>query len=533
MNKICLINPPTTGPFSKDVYFPMGPVCLGSTLKENSISVEIVDFDLDLKKDPSLSEWHRFKDHAIQRLEETRIQFFGISSICSNFPIALLLAKEIRRKWPSSRIVLGGPQPSAVPEETLKTCPWIDVIAIGEGEETLLDLARSDWSKESLKKIPGIGFMDGNTYTLTARRTLIENLDDLPFPDFSLVPVNEYLAISPGTALIEAGRGCPFLCSFCSTAIMWERNFRVKTPARILEEMRRLSQEYGLKSFGLTHDNFTTSHSYVAEFCGYFAEHNVEGFKWSSSARPDTLNSERIESMYRAGCGGVFLGIDTGSPRIQKEIKKNLSIEHYRGILPQAVGFNMEVISSFILGFPAETEEDVNQTVLLALESKLKGACSVQFHRLSPLAGTDVLDGNRSNLSLNVGPTDVSLLPISDEEIEDLIARDSSLFSSFYSVATPHLGDLNVSAFAVFCDALINHEPAVLERLLKATRLVPTELFSLWFHWRKRRYLEKPVEQSFILNTFGQFMTEAISTSSPRLDPPRTVHQPAFRWLDA
>lgn len=217
MAKICLINPPTTGAASKDVYFPMALVCLGTVLRENGVSVEIVDFDLELKRDASLADWDSFLAHALRRLGGMECNVFGISSICSNFPIALLLAREIKRKWPQARIVIGGPQSSAVPEETLQAFPWIDVVAVGEGEATLLDLMRSDWTKESLEKVPGVAFLDGNRPHRTASRPLIDDLDELPIPDFSLVPLKDYLRISPGTALIEAGRGCPFLCSFCST----------------------------------------------------------------------------------------------------------------------------------------------------------------------------------------------------------------------------------------------------------------------------------------------------------------------------
>lgn len=510
MSKICLINPPTTGQASKDIYFPMALVCLGARLNENHIPVEIIDFDLDLKKDPSLIHWDLFLNHALQRLEETEGSIFGISSICSNYPISLLLARELKKRQPKSRIILGGPQPSAIPEETLRVCPWIDVIAIGEGETTILDLARTDWREESLEKIPGIAFLKGNLAKVTARRPLIENLDLLPFPDFSLVPLEDYLAVSPGTSLIEAGRGCPFLCSFCSTSLMWERNFRVKTPSRIHEEMRVLSAKYGLKSFGLTHDNFTTSHRYVTEFCDYFERHNVEGFVWSSSARPDTLNPGRIQALYRGGCRGVFLGVDSGSDRIQKAIKKHLSIEHYRSTLAETVSYGMEVISSFILGFSEEAEEDLNRTISLALESRLAGASSVQFHRLAPLASTPVLEQSGGELSLYAGPSDVSLLPIPSQEIEFFIARHPALFSSFYSVRTPHIEAINVSALAVFCSALINHAAPVLDRTLKATCLNPTELFGVWMGWREGNYPESTIEESFVLNTFGQFITEGI-----------------------
>src|SRR5215467_8115378 len=128
--KICLINPPTSPP-STEMYFPMALVTLGSFLQAHEISVEIIDFDLELRKNHKLQDWSYFKDYALQRLSKAETNIFGISSICLNYPSSLLLAKEIRDRWPSAKIILGGPQPSAVPEGTLRFWPWIDAIVIG------------------------------------------------------------------------------------------------------------------------------------------------------------------------------------------------------------------------------------------------------------------------------------------------------------------------------------------------------------------------------------------------------------------
>ncbi|MHC4325746.1 MAG: hypothetical protein ACYSUX_15870, partial [Planctomycetota bacterium] len=102
MTEICLVNPPTTGQ-QDSIYFPMGLVTLGTLLKNHQIPFEIVDFDFESRNDRSLSQWFFFKQYAIRRLEQTQSQVFGISSVCSNFPVSLLLAKQIRKKWPSSR----------------------------------------------------------------------------------------------------------------------------------------------------------------------------------------------------------------------------------------------------------------------------------------------------------------------------------------------------------------------------------------------------------------------------------------------
>lgn len=506
--KIVLVNPPTTPSHSKEVYFPLGLLCLASSLSDCGLETEIIDFDLELKKGIN-TQWYKFRDYALDRLERTEAEIFGISSICSNFPVSLLLAQEIRNKWPASKIILGGPQPSSVPEETLRIAPSIDVIVVGEGERTLADLLQCDWEIDSLRTISGIAFRDGEKHIVrTKGRELIDDLDSLPIPDYSFVPLKEYLNICPAISLIEAGRGCPFLCSFCSTALMWERAYRVKSPERILREMNVLESNHGLNGFGLTHDNFTTSHSHVGNFCDFFETNNQDRFLWSVSARPDTLNLDRLRALRKAGCQGLFFGIDTGSVNIQKKIRKNLDLRHCVEMLSAAVSLGMDVTASFILGFPQENRDDLNQTILLALKSKLKGATIVQFHPLAPLAATAIYEENKSVMEWRPNEVDLSLFSITGPEIQNLIAKSPDLFSFFYSLPTPNIGRINVPALAVFFDQLVNQMAAILEKILRMTSWTPVNLFDCWMDWREDHYPHRVIDGSLIFETFGQFIQE-------------------------
>ncbi|HEX5038093.1 MAG TPA: radical SAM protein [bacterium] len=524
MSKICLINPPTTLSSSRALYFPMALVCLGSVLKKKGYESSIIDFDLAVRENSSLGTWEAFKEYAVHELQGTQSRIFGISSISSNYPIALLLAAAIKERIPDARVILGGPQPSSVPEETLRACPWVDVIVIGEGEETLLDLVKTDWTKDSLRTIPGIAFLENREPVITPKRQLLDNLDTIPLPDFSLVPLKKYLAINPAIPLVEAGRGCPFLCSFCSTALMWERNFRVKTPARVLKEMRRLNEDYGLTSFSLTHDNFTTSHRYVDEFCGYFAQYNSEGFIWSASARPDTLNMDRLQALRDAGCRGLFFGIDSGSPTIQKVIHKNLKLDPIDELIKRAASFGIEITSSFVLGFPEETREDLDQTVSFACKTRLHGGAIVEMHPLSPLTGTSIQIKNASKLEWRPHSRNLSHHPISDVEISDFIGKYPALFSSFYSIPLPQLGDIHIPTLAVFYESLTNDVPEVLERILNYTKLKPLELLEAWNAWRVENYPTKTIERKFIFHTFGQFV-KFLSSKQEMMKTPLNYQQ--------
>lgn len=506
--KICLINPPTTA-IDAETFFPMALVALGSYLRKRGIPLEIVDFDLDLRKNYSLFKWDNFKKHALERLEKTEAQIFGISTICSSYPVTLLLTQEMRKKWPSSKIILGGHQPSAVSEETLRVCPWIDVIAIGEGEKTLLELLSSDWQPSSLNKIAGIAFRDGEQVIRTPKRELIDDLDILPLPDLSLVPISEYVPLFQEPAFIEAGRGCPFLCSFCSTSLMWQRKYRAKSPALILEEMYKLKNDYGMKNrcLALTHDNFTTYRPYVIEFCDYFKKHNKEGLLWSVSARPDTVNAHLIRELHAAGCRGLFFGVDTGSLRMQKVIHKHLNLEHFEKVLRETVRLNISATVSLIVGYPEETETDLNETLYLAIHSKLMGAFKIQIHHLSPLAGTPIFEENRRNLFYHPKQsTDISSNPFESSELENLILSKKELFSSFYTIPTPLLGSTDLGALAIFYSSMIHYMVPFLSTLLNSTGWTPVELFQNWMIWLKKHYPEERMNWRLPLNTIDEFM---------------------------
>src|SRR5262249_3496838 len=165
----------------------MGPLVLASVLKQEEVPVEIVDLELAFRKQASLRWEHESATrYILQTLERTGANVFGISSICSNFPFVLALSNLIRKHFPESKIILGGPPPSSVPSRSLELFDSVDMVVIGEGERTLLELVRSDWRPESLKAIKGIAYRHGKTITMNPGRELIADLDELPMPDFTL-----------------------------------------------------------------------------------------------------------------------------------------------------------------------------------------------------------------------------------------------------------------------------------------------------------------------------------------------------------
>ncbi|HEX5033763.1 MAG TPA: radical SAM protein [bacterium] len=502
--KVLLINPPTSRA-QDEVFFPMGLITVGSILKQRGFSAEIVDFDLALRHHPELrSSYPAFEAYTRQKIRESDAAIFGISSICNNFPYALEIAEWIRDEWPEAKIVLGGPQPSSVPVDAMEACAAIDAIVVGEGEDGFLELLRSDWNAASLRNILGICYREGGSIQLTSPRPLIEDLDTLPFPDFSLVSIADYQEYNGSLALIEAGRGCPFRCNFCSTAEMWVRKYRVKSPARIHREMQLLNAQIGMSYFSLTHDNFTTSPKYNRKFCQWFLENNPEGFTWNASARTDTVTIDDLDLMQRAGCRSLFFGVDSGSKRIQDVIDKHLDLEEFKTILNESVKRGISAITSFIVGFPEETEEDVNATIAMCLWSKYAGAQEVQIHRLSPLASTKVYSHHAKDLRFSEVVSDMSFIIFPTQEILRRIAGNPRLFSSFFEVPMPQLSDVDVFCFSNFYHAIVNDIGASLHWYLLKAKKTPLDFYREWYAINRETDYMDLLTKPYVLDTVAE-----------------------------
>lgn len=506
----CFITPPTTRP-QDDIFFPMGPVVLGTLLKTMGIPVQILDFDLLFRKNPQLAKDRSlYWDVVLRQAQASGADVFGISSICSNFPNALQTAKFLREHFPEAKIILGGPQPSSVPKRTLEIFPFVDAIVVGEGERTLQELMAGSWDENSMKNIPGLCFRWEEKIHLTPSRPLIEDLDELPLPDFSLVDFKAYQEITPHMAVVEAGRGCPFRCTFCSTAEFWSRKYRAKSPGRILEEMQRVHETYGMDYFCLTHDNFTTSPKYVREFCKYMAQHN-RGLTWASSARTDTLKKEDLRKMYEAGCRVLFFGVDSGSEETQKEIEKNLNLDGYREILMETIRRGIQPTCSFVLGFPEEGPEDLDATIELGLWSLKAGAKDVQFHRLSPLSSTKIYREHANNLFLETIATDISFIVQADEEIGQWMVMYPELFSSFYSIPAPRLNGIELIDFSSFYSVVGNQFGPMLYKLMKRQGKTPLGLYQEWKEFAQKvfppnSFVEGTRNREFYSQSFSEFI---------------------------
>jgi radical SAM superfamily enzyme YgiQ (UPF0313 family) len=447
--KVCLISPPTVSDFiEREVleseahklivqYAPVGILTLAAVLDGLGVDIHLLDLNRFFYDHLNLDSRHEpgndLVSGVVRQLEGTHFDVIGFGTICSTYPLTLRLAREIRRTHPEAVILLGGPQASVVDESTLVTFPFVDFILRGEAEETLpqlLDALSSGGA--SIKNVQGITYRSGSEVIRNPNAPVIENLDALPLPAFHFYSdVQKY-----GFLPLEAGRGCPFACSFCSTNDFFRRRYRMKSPEVLVGQMRDLKQRYKVNFFELVHDMFTADKKRVMDFCNAVIR-SGEQLYWNCSARTDCADDELLSLMARAGCRGIFFGIDSGSERMQQQMNKGLSITESLSRVRRANTYKMSTTVSLIAGFPDETEEDLRATVNFIGEALRSRRASPQFHLLAPLAETPVATEYKGRLVFDETYSDQSFHEWSKtSEERAMIIEHPDIFTNFHSIPT-------------------------------------------------------------------------------------------------
>jgi radical SAM superfamily enzyme YgiQ (UPF0313 family) len=421
----------------------VGVLTLVAVLRELGYDPSVINLDrlfLDFRKRTwsdaqSNCEKGQFFAFVMDHLGTVSADVFGFSSICSSYPLTVRLAQEVKRLNPTAPIIFGGPQASVVDVATMTAFPWVDFVVRGEAEETfplLLDLLSDVDLDVALTDLPGITFREDGQIVRNPNASVIANMDGLPLPAFDV----DAEVRSRGSVYLEIGRGCPFTCTFCSTNDFFRRNFRVKSPRKMIEEMTLIKRRYGITNFSLIHDMYTVDRKKVVAFCEALLECDEE-FTWSCSARTDCIDDELIHFMAKAGCRGIFFGIETGSERMQKVIKKKLDLPEARQRILCADEHEVKTAVALICGFPEESRDDLRETIHFFIDSTRFDHAEPQLSLLAPLAATPIYEEHKDELILDQIFSDMSHQGWYQDPADlELITKYPGVFPNFYAVPT-------------------------------------------------------------------------------------------------
>jgi len=425
-----------------------------------------------------------FARWAASRIASSGADVFGFGTICSSYPVTLRIAGHLKREAPGCDIVLGGPQASIVATETLAAFPFVDFILRGEADQTLPLLLDELSGKRRLSAVPGLSWRSPSGIQRNADAPLIEGLDSLPLPAYGLTGELD----GAGGASLELGRGCPFGCTFCSTNDFFRRRFRLKSPERMLADMRAIASRFGIRSFRLIHDMFTVDRRRVAAFCDRLIQSGEE-FAWSTSARTDCVDEELLGLMARAGCQGLFFGVETGSPRLQKVIEKGLDLDRARAAIDTTARLGMSNTVSLIAGFPEETWDDLRETMDIYMHTARHPGSHPQLNVLAPVAGTPIHARYQHQMVLEELCSDMSHQGrIHNQADRDLIRRYPEIFPNFYLLPTPGIDRAACLELREFLLAAT----ARLRWLLVALHRSSTGILDVFLLWRRHRLALHP-----------------------------------------
>jgi radical SAM superfamily enzyme YgiQ (UPF0313 family) len=421
----------------------------------------------------------------------------GMTSLGCNFICTAKIARYLKRTCPDLPILLGGPHASVLHQEIMGQFPEFDIVVRNEAELTLLSVLEGLHNRNWFG-VPGVTFRTAGTIWSNAGEPRIENLDELPLPAYHCYPISE---LELRHLRVEAGRGCPFACTFCSTAGFFGRKYRLKSSRRLLVELNFLHARYGLSQFSLNHDLFTASRPKVVDFC-----HAVMGldYRWRCSARMDCVDDELLELMRAAGCTTIYFGVETGSPRMQKISGKHLDLTLVKPVLRKAESLGIATVASFITGYPEEIEADQDATLDLAGECVQMPNVTTQLHLLTPEPGTPLIAQYRDQLEYDGHISDFNF-PTLEPDDSRIMHQSPTVFMNhhYYRSATPRSRHVLVtSLFAVSQDLGV----WFLRHLLGYYQGRFSLLCDDVYHWFLKRSgpFDSSVFESFIAGAFGQ-----------------------------
>lgn len=385
--KIQLINTPyleSYGSLKKiaAIYFPLGLGYIAAVLKENGYN-EIDLFDPEAER----SSWKDIK----QRIKSFNAEVVGLSCVTSNYHTAKKIAKLVKKINKKAFVVAGGIHVSALPEETLKDSPEIDLVVIGEGEYTFLEVCQEIKRKKNFKSIQGIALRQGEKIFRSADREFISDLDKIPFPARDLVNLDNYhtpshMNIGERAITLISSRGCPAQCTFCASRVVAGKKFRAHSPDYVLREIDYLQKKYGLKYFIFEDDSFTINKERVKEICQLLIKRK-ETITWSCFGRVTTVDRTILKLMKKAGCYLIGYGIEAGDELIRQNIKKGITEEQCLKAFKTSKEVGLKTQGFFMIGNPGETEETIRKTINFAI--KLNPTL-VFFSPLVPYPGTEI-----------------------------------------------------------------------------------------------------------------------------------------------
>jgi radical SAM superfamily enzyme YgiQ (UPF0313 family) len=440
-----LINSPDdlfSAQYTADPKIPLGLLYLAGALQRAGYTTSIIDCHAIAHT----------KGDVLRAVRAAAPKLIGINVTTPNRRVVFDLTDSIKECFPAVPIVIGGPHGTSLPADVLANCA-ADAVVIGEGECVIVDLMR---------QLPSIECMDG-VFTREdlahgrPRRLAprIKDLDDLPFPDFSLLPLDKYLAVSRELYL-SSSRGCIYDCAFCSIRTLLGRGLIGRSSENVIKEMRQLLDVHGVERYYFYDDDFMLWPA-LDQFCEQVAP---LGVRWCAQGTlNDVRDAARVQRMADGGCYRMSFGFESGSYRMQKYIAKIIK-ERSLQLLPAFTRAGIQTRGYFVVGMPQEEMSDYIDTLQYLLRLRDLGLSDVSIFAARPYPGTRLFDECVRRYGAEIIPQLLDFYFMDDWRIhEDEVLRDKmrryNTLPAFQ--VNPHLTPMQVREFVALANEVFFH----------------------------------------------------------------------------
>ena len=373
IKKIVLLESKTAGlnVFSAAKLPRIGIVLIGTILKKMGYDIKIYCEDFA----------------AIDYNEIKKADLVGISAITPTSTRSYKIMSEIKKTNPFVPIVMGGPHPSFLPEESLQM--GADYAVRGEGEKTIIELIEALEGEKTLDEIKGLSYKSNEGFVHTPEREFMNNLDELPFPDWTLVENYKAINYIP----IQTSRGCPFNCKFCTVIKLFGRKYRYRSVDNVFNEIKYLIDIFKgtkAKRIFFYDDNFSANRARIKKLLNKIIDEKIKMPTWFSQERLDLSEDEElVELMAKTGCKRVMAGIESVNPKTLEEYNKSQSVEEIRSAINVFHKHGIGIHGMFVLGSENDDIDSIKKTMSFIVENKID---TVQVLILTPFPGTEIYD---------------------------------------------------------------------------------------------------------------------------------------------
>ncbi|MEW6606789.1 MAG: radical SAM protein [bacterium] len=382
--KVLLINPtlknmittclPKYVEEERGFYPPLGLALIAGYLENHTpFKVEIID---------ALAENLNSQELQIQ-IQQASPDVVGITTTTFTLIDVLNIANLVKNVNKNIYVVLGGPHCGIYPEETLSQ-ESVDAVIIGEGEISFCELVKHLADDKS--QIKGIGFKSNGKIFINPSQEYVQDLDILPFPARHLLPLNRYYSIHgqrEQMTTMFSSRGCPYNCLFCYHA--FGRKVRFRSPENVVDEIQEILN-LGIKEVFFFDDLFTVKKDMVMGICDEIMKRKLE-VVWEIRARINTVDREMLQKLKQAGCIRVSYGVEAGTNRILKVLRKGITTEQVIDVFKLTKSTGLITYADFMIGSPSETKDEILQTIHFAQKINPD---FVQFTITTPYPHTDL-----------------------------------------------------------------------------------------------------------------------------------------------